>query len=50
MFRKDILKLDSSVEVDHVTEALREQVLGRLHRATRYLHKHPLLASPFPEV
>jgi NAD+ synthase len=32
MFSKDVLKLDPAVEVDRITEALREQVLGQLRR------------------
>lgn len=32
MFAKDVLKLDPAVEVDRITETLREQVLGQLHR------------------
>jgi len=32
MFDKDVLKLDSAAEVDRITGALREQVLGQLHR------------------
>ena len=33
MFDKDVLKLDPSKEVDRITEALREQVLGQLRAA-----------------
>lgn len=32
MFHKDMLKLDLPAEVDRITDALREQVLGQLHR------------------
>jgi len=32
MFSKDILKLDPKAEVDRITAALREQVLGQLRR------------------
>jgi NAD+ synthase len=32
MFHKDILKLNPSAEVDRIVVALREQVLGQLHR------------------
>jgi NAD+ synthase len=32
MFNKDILELKPSAEVDRISEALREQVLGKLHR------------------
>lgn len=32
MFHKDILKLDPAAEVARITEGLREQVLGQLHR------------------
>jgi NAD+ synthase len=32
MFDKNVLRLDASAEVDRITEALREQVLGQLRR------------------
>jgi NAD+ synthase len=32
MFNKDVLRLDSAVEVDRIVNALREQVLGKLRR------------------
>lgn len=32
MFDKDSLKLDCATEVDRITEMMREQILGRLHR------------------
>lgn len=32
MFDKNVLKLDASAEVERITAALREQVLGQLHR------------------
>ena len=32
MFAKDVLQLDPAAEVDRITENLREQVLGQLHR------------------
>ena len=32
IFHKDVLKLDAAAEVDRITNAMREQVLGQLHR------------------
>ncbi len=32
IFHKDVLKLDAAAEVDRITSAMREQVLGQLHR------------------
>ncbi len=32
MFHKDALKLDAAAEVERITHAMREQVLGQLHR------------------